>query len=635
MTGSTASTSTDHRLHDAEGSRLPQLVLGAMGIVFGDIGTSPLYTLREAFGHGGVPLESEAILGVLSLILWSLMIVVTAKYVAVIMRADNRGEGGVLALAALALRGGTAGWRSRVMFLAAILGTALFFGDSLITPAISVLSAVEGLHVATPVVEPYVVPIAVVILIALFVFQKKGTGQVGRFFGPVMALWFTTLAVLGVMKIIEEPSVLQAVNPIHAMAIFSRHGGLAFAVLGAVVLAVTGAEALYADMGHFGRKPIRYAWLFLVLPALLLNYFGQGALLIRDPGAVVNPFFLLAPSWGLIPMVLLATAATVIASQAVISGAFSLTRQAIQLGYLPRREIRHTSHQEMGQIYIPAINWILLTGVLALVVGFGSSSALASAYGIAVTGAMVIDGFLAFVVARKLWRWSRPLALLAFGGFIAVDVAFLAATSLKIPQGGWFPLLVAALLLTLMVTWRRGRVVLFNRLYRDAMPMELFIKTLTGRKQMRVPGTAVYMTGNADTVPHALLHNLKHNKILHERVVIMTVQIEDVPWVRDERRVIVVPLDERFWRVVVRFGFMERPNVPGALKHCQRFQLDFDMMDTSFFLGRETLVPSTKRDLPPWQEQVFIALSKTALSATEFFCIPPGRVIELGTQVEV
>ncbi|HYD64259.1 potassium transporter Kup [Azospirillum sp.] len=617
-------------------NRMPALVLGALGVVYGDIGTSPLYTLREAFHEtGGLPVQEATVLGVLSLVFWALIVVVTIKYVAVVMRADNKGEGGVLALGSLAQRGVANPRAQRALIGLAILGMALFYGDSLITPAISVLSAVEGLKVATPVFEPFVVPITVVVILGLFLVQKQGTGKVGGLFGPIMALWFSALAVMGIVQILHWPDVLRALNPAYALQLFIDHRLTAFFALGAVVLSVTGAEALYADMGHFGRHPIRLAWLFFVLPSLLLNYFGQGALLLHVAEALENPFYHMAPPWALYPLVILATMATVIASQAVISGAFSLTRQAVQLGYLPRREIRHTSEHEIGQVYIPRNNWLLMVGVLLLVVGFGSSSNLAAAYGVSVTGAMVIDAILAAVVAHRLWGWSPAVVAVAFSAFLVVDMALFGATLLKVPQGGWFPLVVALGVFMLMTTWRKGRTVLSRRLYEDALPLEMFLDRIKPESPMRVAGTAVFMTGNAEVVPHVLLHNIKHNKVLHERVIILTVMTDDVPRVYEERAISVDKLGKGFFRVVLHYGYMEQPHIPQALERCRKYGLHIDMMETSFFLGRETLIPSRRTGLPTWREPLFIALSKTALSATEFFCIPPGRVVELGTQVEI
>ena len=615
---------------------MPGLVVGAIGVVYGDIGTSPLYTMREAFGLGGLPAGEATVLGVLSLVFWALLVIVTLKYVAIIMQADNQGQGGVLALATLALRGLRAGGRrQQLAIVLAMVGAALFYGDGIITPAISVLSAVEGLKVATPAFEPYVVPIAIAILVVLFVVQRRGTGRVGKLFGPVMCVWFATLAVLGLAQILADPSVLRAVNPSYAVALFASHGWQAFVALGAVVLAVTGAEALYADMGHFGRRPIRLAWFSLVLPALLLNYFGQGALLIRDPGAVVNPFYLLAPSWALYPMVVLATWASVIASQAVISGAFSLTRQAIQLGYLPRLEIRHTSEQEAGQVYLPRVNWALMVAIVAVVVGFGSSSGLAAAYGIAVVGAMMIDAILACIVAVTLWRWNPVVAGLAFASLLAVDLAFFSSNALKIPAGGWFPIAFAAAVFTLMSTWRAGREALFQRLYRNSPSLRSFLASLARRPPVRVPGTAVFLTGNPDTVPRALLHNLKHNKVLHERVVVLKVQTDEVPEVAEAERVQVEHLGGNVHQVVLRYGFLEHPNVTVALMRCQLGAPEPSHADTSFFLSRESLIPSEHPDLHPWREQIFMQMANTALDATRYFRLPPDRVVEIGSQVEI
>ena len=612
------------------------LVLGALGVVYGDIGTSPLYTVREAFGEaGGLAVAEVTVLGVLSLVFWSLMIVVTLKYVILILRADNRGEGGVLSLAALcfAAMGNRPAGRALVVGLSAA-GLALFYGDGLITPAISVLSAIEGVKVVTPTLEPFVLPIAVAVLVALFMIQSRGTGSVGRLFGPVMATWFAVLGLLGVIEIFEDLSVLRAIDPRYAVWLFANEGWFAFVALGAIVLAVTGAEALYADLGHFGRKPIRQAWMRFVLPALLLNYFGQGALILRHPELVESPFFHLAPDWALIPLVVLSACATVIASQAVISGVFSLTRQAIQLGYLPRMSVRHTSEHEIGQVYIPRINWILMVGVLSLVIGFGSSGALAAAYGISVTGAMAIDAILAGIVAATLWKWGRVLAVLVFGAFLAFDLMFFAANALKIPQGGWFPLLIATGCGVAILTWRRGRGVLFQRLIEESLPLDVFLKRLD-KSPVRVAGTAVFMTGNTGMVPHAMLHNLKHNKVLHERVVFMTVLVDEVPHVPRDCRVEVERLGKGVFTVIARYGYMDTPHVPRALEKCRAHGLAIDMMETSFFLGRETLIPSTRPEMKPWQEHLFMAMSATALSATAYFCIPPNRVVELGTQVEV
>jgi KUP system potassium uptake protein len=622
--------------HAPGGAGIRGLVLGAIGIVYGDIGTSPLYTLKEAFGHaGGLHLSEPAVLGVLSLVFWSLIVIVTLKYVVLILRADNRGEGGVLAMSALALRGvGDVQPLRRLVFALAIAGLALFYGDGLITPAISVLSAVEGLETAAPALQPYVLPIATTVLFGLFLIQSFGTASVGRLFGPVMVVWFTTLAVLGLAQIVQNPAVLAALNPAYAVGLFELAGWQAFVALGAIVLAVTGAEALYADMGHFGATPIRIAWLGLVLPALVLNYFGQGALVLREPTALDHPFFHLAPAWLLWPLILLATCATIVASQAVISGVFSLTRQAVLLGYLPRMTVRHTSVTEIGQIYLPRINWLLMAGVLALVLGFGSSSRLAAAYGISVTGAMGIDAILAGVVAACVWGWPTPLAATVFGVFLFCDLGYVAANALKIPHGGWFPLLLAAMFSLVVVTWRRGREVLYGHLYRGAMPTLKFIERL-GPSIQRVAGTAVFLTGNPAVIPTPLLHNLKHNKVVHERVVLTTVVIEDVPYVPDRDRITVERLGKGFFQVWVRYGFMDEPDVPRALELCRPQGLALEPMAMSYFIARETLLPSTRPEMKPLEEKLFIALSATALTATRHFNLPPDRVVELGTQVEI
>ncbi|MBX6321165.1 MAG: potassium transporter Kup [Rhodospirillaceae bacterium] len=624
--------------HDAGGREsLAALSLAALGVVYGDIGTSPLYTIRQAFRHGdGLPLSEDSVLGVLSLVFWALVIVVTVKYLTVVMRADNRGEGGILALSTLAVRGAERRGRGRALALTlGIVGAALFYGDGLITPAISVLSAVEGLEIAAPALSRYVVPLSLAILVGLFVVQSRGTAGVGRMFGPVMAVWFAVLGLLGLVEIVDAPQVLRAVNPAYAVGLFARHGWQAFVVLGSVVLAITGAEALYADLGHFGRRPIRLAWYAVVLPGLLLNYFGQGALLLGRPGAIVNPFYLLAPEWALYPMVVLSTVATVIASQAVISGAFSLTKQAIQLGYLPRLVVRHTSAHTMGQVYVPQLNWLLLVLIVLLVVEFRSSSNLAAAYGVAITGAISIDSVLIYFVARHVWGWSRPVAGGLVAAFLAVDLSFFASTLLKLPQGGWFPIVFAVAVFLVISTWRQGRRLLFDLRYRDMQSISAFLKRVEQRPPARVPGMAVFMTGNPYVVPQALLHNLKHNKVLHEKVVVMSVQSEEVPRVAPDQRLEVEPLDMGFYRVILHTGYMEEPDVPLALRQCADRGLAFDLMQTSFFLSRETLLPSPRPDLPRWREVIFIALSNIASDATEFFHIPPNRVVELGAQVEI
>ncbi len=619
------------------------LVLGALGVVFGDIGTSPLYAIREAFGPAGrLSLDPESILGLLSVVFWSLVLTVTVKYVVLIMRADNKGEGGVLALAALAMHGLAPSSRLRAFLLVlSMAGLALFFGDALITPAISVMSAVEGLNAATDVFAPYVLPTSGLILVALFLIQTRGTALVGSLFGPVMLLWFAVLAILGALQIFAVPAVLRALDPRYAAGFFVIDPLAAFISLGAVVLAITGSEALYADMGHFGRPPIRIAWFALVFPALVLNYFGQGALLLQDPAVVDHIFFLLGPGWAIYPLVLLATLATIIASQAVISGVFSLARQAIQLGYLPRMEMRHTSETEEGQIFVPPMNWILLAGVIFLASEFRSSDNLAAAYGLAVTGVMGISTVLAAVVAVRVWGWQKWLSLAAFGVLLMIDLAFFAANCLKIPSGGWLPILVGLLTYVVVSTWRRGLSRLRQKLYADALPLALFLDRL-GNTPARVPGTAIYMTGNFNLVPMALLHNLKHNKVLHQRVILMTTTIEDVPRVPASERVEVEQLGKGFFTIAASLGFMDQTNVLRILEACRGYGLTFDMAETSFFIGRETVVrmPPARavKDpdaLGPWRGPLFIALWSFSLNATTFFRIPPGRAVELGTQIEI
>ncbi|MEK0082613.1 potassium transporter Kup [Benzoatithermus flavus] len=612
------------------------LVLGALGIVFGDIGTSPLYTIRETFhATGGLAADERSVLAALSMIFWSLILIVTIKYILVMLHADNRGEGGILAIGSLALRGTRRTSRLRRMTLAlAIFGLALFYADGLITPAISVLSAVEGLETATPELEPYVLPIAAVVLAGLFLLQGSGTARIGRLFGPVMVVWFAVLAVLGAAQIAENPAVLRALDPRHALDLFAVAGLRVLVALGAIVLAVTGAEAIYADMGHFGRTTIRIAWLGLVLPSLVLNYFGQGALILREPAALADPFYHLVPADLLYPLIGLATVATIIASQALISGLFSVTRQAIQLGYLPRLTIRHTSATERGQIYLPAVNWLLAAGVLAIALTFRSSSNLAGAYGITVTGTMGTSTILAGIVAVRLWRWRPATATLVFGGLFLIELTYIAANVLKIAHGGWLPLLIAAALSYTVVTWQRGRRILSQRLYADAMPIQSFIAHID-KSAARVPDTAVYMTGNGSVTPAALLHNLKHNKVLHERVLLMTVRTVDEPFVPDNRRLEVDRLGKGFFRVTASYGFMEEPDVPKALTRCREHGLAIDLDFVSFFIGRETLVPAKRPELGPIAEKIFVFLSTSAVSATAYFRIPPDRVVELGTQIEI
>lgn len=610
-------------------------MIGAMGVVYGDIGTSPLYAMRESFaGHHPLAIDQIHIFGVLSLVFWSMILVVTVKYVAFTMRADNKGEGGSLALLALiSNKVSGAKWTSGIVLLG-VFATALFYGDSMITPAISVLSAVEGLSVINPALSTFVVPLALIILVGLFVIQSRGTARVGALFGPIMLLYFAVLAVLGLINIARVPEVLLALNPWYAVQFFIVDGVKAFLALGSVVLAVTGAEALYADMGHFGRRPIRVSWLVYVMPALMLNYLGQGAMLLADPSAIQSPFFLLAPEWALIPLVMLATMATVIASQAVITGAFSVTQQAIQLGFLPRLSIKFTSASAQGQIYIPFINWGLMVCVIALVLTFKSSSNLAAAYGIAVTGAMTIDTILLGVVVFSLWRWNRWVGFGLLGVFLAVDVAYFSANLTKVPDGGWVPLVIGLVIFTLLTTWSRGRQLMQKKLLESAMPIEVFIKSAS-TTATRVPGTAVFLTSTATGVPHALLHNMKHNKILHERVVFLTMNIDNVPYVPATSRITVEALGEGFYRIIVRYGFMQDPDIPKALALAEPQGLTFKMMETSFFLARQTLIASEKPGMALWREKVFAWMLRNATNAMEFFKLPTNRVVELGSQVEI
>jgi KUP system potassium uptake protein len=615
------------------------LTITALGIVYGDIGTSPLYAVKETFAPGhGIPLNVANILGGLSAIFWVLIVVVSLKYVVLVMRADNRGEGGTMALIALASAAVRKRPQWRIFILTVgLFGASLFFGEAVLTPAISVVSAVEGLEVGTSAFKPWVLPITAVVLIALFSFQRHGTAVVGAFFGPVCMLWFIALGAVGIWQIAQNPVVLQAVDPRHAFGFLTSHGFASFVVMGAVLLAFTGAEALYADMGHFGKWPIRAAWFGLVLPALVLNYFGQGALLIANPAALDNPFYHAFPGWALYPMVGLATAATIIASQATITGAYSLTRQAIQLGFLPRANIIQTSARQYGQIYIPAINWVLLILVLAAVFGFGSSSELASAYGVAVTGTMTVTTILTFFVIRYGWGYPLWLCLFATGFFFLIDVTFFSAALLKIFEGGWFPLVLGISMFTIMTTWRRGREVMFARLNEASVPLQPFLKSLFADPPLRVPGTAVFLTATPDATPHALLHNLNHNKVLHERVVFLTVEIRDVPWVSFEERVTCERLGHGCWRVRVRYGFMNRPDVMRALEVCGALGLEFDFMQTSFFLSRQQVIPAPGGILhmARWRERMFAAMARNAGNITDYFHIPTNRVIELGTKVEV
>ncbi len=630
-------TVASHAQSPARSSRFALLVVGAIGVVFGDIGTSPLYALKEVFGAPAhpIPLNDANILGALSLVFLTLLVIVTVKYVTLILRADNRGEGGILALLALVVRLTRQQRRLRyVLGLLGVFGATLFYGDAVITPAISVLSAVEGLEVIAPQLHPFIVPTALTVLTALFVIQSYGTGKVGAFFGPIMVLWFVTLAALGVASIAQTPAVLVALNPVHAYHFFADHPLISFIALGAVVLAVTGTEALYADMGHFGRGPIRAGWFAIVWPALLANYFGQGALLLREPKAAENPFFLLAPDWFLVPLVVLATAATVIASQSVIAGAFSLTRQAIQLGLLPRMQIRHTSAREEGQIYIALVNWLLLAGVVFLVLEFRSSSGLAAAYGMAVTGAMMVDSLLVGAVMVLAWHWPRPLAAALVGTLLAIDFTFFAANTLKFLSGGWLPLAIALALYSVLTTWRRGRQLMIRRKRESAIGRDDFIN-LMADEIPRVPGTAVFMTGDREIAPSALLHNLKHNKVLHERVVFLTVKVEDVPFVADQERIDLKDLGKNFYRVVTHYGFMQQPDIPAALELAAKAGLPFEMMETTFVLGRETIIPTKLPGMAIWREHIFAWMMRNAASANDFFRIPANRVVELGSQIEI
>ncbi|WP_052190606.1 potassium transporter Kup [Chitinibacter sp. ZOR0017] len=620
--------------------KLAGLVVGAIGVVYGDIGTSPLYTLKECFnGHVPLALNAFNVLGILSLIFWGLMLVVTLKYVSIILQADNRGEGGILALMALALR--AAGDRKTTAFRLAVLGifgAALFSGESIITPAISVLSALEGISLVSHTLEPYILPVAIAIMIGLFAMQSRGTALVGKLFGPIMLTWFGVLALLGVINIVQAPQVLAAVNPWYAVQFFLAHPWVAFVLLGAVVLCLTGVEALYADMGHFGRPAIRYAWCLLVLPALVLNYFGQGALLISNPEAIKNPFYLLAPSWAQLPLVVLATMATVIASQAVISGAFSVANQAVQLGFCPRMDIQHTSEREMGQIYIPGVNWFLLVSVIILILSFRTSSNLAAAYGFAVTCTMVMTTLLAFYVAGHYLQGQKKYLYWAVLSFLLlIDLAFFSANILKLHEGGWFPLMLGLIAFTLMMTWKQGRKMLSAKLREGEMPLPGFVESLEACPPQRVEGLSIFMTASSDSVPHALLHNLKHNKVLHEQVVFLTIQTDDIPFVPSRERVVVRKLGQTFYQVIATFGFKEEPNVPLVLQQVTQLQpeLVFDDMNTSFFLSRETIVEAKYPSMSWWRRRLFSLMSRNATRVTNFFKIPPNRVVEMGMQVEL
>ena len=625
--------------HVAVKAGLGATALTALGVVYGDIGTSPLYALKTCFSHeSGVLATHDNVLGILSLIFWALILIVSVKYLVFVLRADNRGEGGILALMALAFperKKETSPRTKWVLIAFGLFGAALLYGDGLITPAISVLGAMEGLEVAAPAFKPYVVPLTIIVLIGLFCVQRVGTGSVGRVFGWVMLLWFVTLAVLGVLQIVHRPEVLKCVNPAYAWQFFAENGRPGFLLLGAVFLVLTGAEALYADMGHFGKKPIRAAWFGLVLPALFINYLGQGALVLNNPEAASNPFFRMAPEWALYPLVALATAAAVIASQALISGSFSLTMQAVQLGYMPRVAIEHTSSSARGQIYIPWVNWGLMLACIGLVLGFRSSDNLASAYGIAVVLTMIITTLLFYFTARRLWKWSLiPTAALC-AVFLAAELCFLGANLTKIAHGGWFPLTIGAIGFTIMATWKTGRSRLRQRLMNSLLPIEDFLKDVAESKPHRVNGTAIFLAGNPDGTPAALTHNFKHNKIIHKRVILLTILTEEIPYVEMERRITVADLGEGFFRVIGRYGFMEEPDAQEILKLCKPLGLNFREMETTFFLSRETIIASERRGLARWRKRLFALLSRNAQPANAYFRLPPNRVVELGLQVEI
>lgn len=632
-------TTSSQRDHGASQRGLWALTLSALGVVLGDIGTSPLYAIRECFGpEYGLALTPENILGILSLIFWSLTLMISIKYLGFILRADNRGEGGILSLMSLVVSSyaGNSHPRRRVLMVSlGLIGAALLYGDGVITPAISVLSAVEGLSIVTPVFNKWVVPITIFVINALFLMQRFGTARIGKVFGPIILVWFSVLGILGAFGIAENPAVFAALGPWHAIEFFARNQGIGFFVLGSVVLAITGGEALYADMGHFGRAPIRRAWFFVAMPGLVLNYFGQGALLLKNPDALVNPFYYMAPKWGLLPLVILSTMATVIASQALISGIFSLTRQAIQLGFWPRLGIVHTSSREIGQIYVPFMNWALFAGVVWLVLTFKSSSNLAAAYGVAVTATMVITSILAFEVARRRWNWSTPKAVLIFGAFLVLDLAFFGSNIVKITHGGWVPLALGAIIYLLMTTWHKGRRVLYQRLKSRSMPVQNFCQQLLKQPPLRVPGTAIYMAGDPWGVPVPLLHGLKHNKVLHERVAILTIQTKEVPTLRREERVEINEIIPNFFRIIVSYGFMETPKMKHILDACRSKDIHFKVQETTFVLGRETILPSNLPAMSLWREKIFALMSRNAQRPTAFFRIPPNQVIEVGIQVEI
>ncbi len=620
----------------ASKSSLAALTLGAIGVVYGDIGTSVLYAFKEVFVSGHVPINEANVLGVLSMFFWALAIVVSLKYVALIMRADNNGEGGLMALLALASLSTQKNPRVRgVLVVLGVFGVALFFGDGVITPAISVLSAVEGLEIITPAATPYVVPLSLIVLVMLFMVQRRGTGDIGRFFGPITVVWFAAIGAVGVLQIVQHPSVLLAISPLYALQFSIDHYHLAFLTLGAVFLCLTGAEALYADMGHFGKQPIRIAWFGLVMPSLILNYFGQGALVLNDPAAASNPFFIMLPAWSLIPMVVLATAATVIASQALISGAYSATKQTIQLGFLPRLSIMHTSIKDMGQIYIPAVNWLLLAGVVLAVGLFGSSSALAAAYGISVSMVMIITTIMTFFVVRYGWGYPLPVCIAATGVFVLIDGLFFASNLLKIAQGGWFPLAMAVGLYVIMSTWKDGRTLLSSKLQADSMDLSTFLEAVFVSPPTRVEGTAVFLIASTGTVPNALLHNLKHNKVLHETNLFVTVRNHEVPWIGLDKRIEIERLGHDCWQVLINYGFKNDPDVPRALEQLKGRGVSLDPMMTSYFLSRDTVVPTLGEGMAPWREKLFAQMHHNASSAADFLNLPSNSVVELGSKIEI
>ncbi|WP_427838028.1 potassium transporter Kup [Acinetobacter baumannii] len=621
----------------AKKATLPATALAALGVVFGDIGTSPLYALKESFHAAhGLGIQPENVLGILSIIFWCLMLIISIKYVAIVMRADNNGEGGIMALLALNLRKAKIADNKKIYMIAiGFIGASLFFGDGIITPAISVLSAVEGLSIATDVFDPFIMPIAIAIIVTLFLVQKHGTAFVGKFFGPITLVWFLSLGILGIHSVIQTPVVLGMFSPHWAIQFIYHHPIMTFFVMGAVVLTVTGGEALYADMGHFGPVPIRLAWFFVVLPCLVLNYAGQGALLLRDPAAIENPFYLLVPQWALYPMIIMATMATVIASQAVISGVFSLARQAIQLGYLPRLSIKHTSESEEGQIYVPFLNWLLLIAIIILILIFKTSSNLASAYGLAVTLTMLCDTILVAVFIYSAWKWSMPKVLLLIIPFFILESVLVGATSLKILSGGWVPLLIGAIAVTILMTWKRGRELTFAKLEHDTLSLDLFVKSI-GNSVHWVPGDAVFMTGTPNVVPHAMLHNIKHNKVLHQRNILVTVVIEDVPFVAPEERITTETLAEHFFRIKIFYGFKDEMNVPKALMQAyEQLDLEYDLMHISFFISRDRIVHSVGDGMSPWREKLFISMQRNTSPVSDFYQIPTNRVVELGSQIEI